>query len=58
MTKKHFEAIATDIRMEKDFADTPEALTALHRTAVRLGITFGEFNSHFDYNRFVDACGF
>ena len=58
MTKKHFEAIAKDIRDEKDFADGPEGLKALHRTAVRLGITFGEFNDNFYYNRFVTACGF
>lgn len=57
MTKKHFEAIARDIREELELADSPDAQRTLDRLVVRLGTTFLDCNDLFDYNRFVRACG-
>lgn len=55
MTRKHFSAIAADIRwLVSDTEDTQ----SLYRLASDLCVTFKGFNPNFNASRFMDACGF
>jgi hypothetical protein len=64
MSKKHFAAIATDIHRQTEAAsnlpkkDASRQLEALYELTLRLCQTFAGFNSSFDRERFVLACGF
>jgi|TARA_R110002050_G_C8815715_1_gene504006 hypothetical protein len=65
MTKKHFEAIANDINKktieikECDFPYDEKwfALLTLEDLVHELTITFSEFNSNFDADKFIRATG-
>ena len=54
MTKKHFIAVAADIRRVKDTGDAETA----RRIAEFLCDTFKRLNPAFDRSRFMVACGF
>lgn len=73
MSKKHFIAIAADIaeqgtylREQRDCsrlesienAEAVAGLETLFDLATRLASTFAGFNSNFDRQRFLTACGF
>lgn len=57
MTKKHFIAIAADIRRELNRVAGAEACEALERMARSLCAVFAQFNPAFDRGRFLAACG-
>lgn len=58
MTKRHFIAIAADIRAELNaYAASPTACEVIEETAKRLASTFAGFNPAFDRGRFLAACG-
>jgi len=67
MTRKHFEAIARDIRRQVEAADLvgrgpfepgQDRIRTLNRMAIELSHTFKGFNPNFDQARFLTACGF
>lgn len=59
MTRKHFEAIAKDIRISVvASAGNPERDAALYVVACDLASTFSSFNANFNRTRFLTACGF
>lgn len=67
MTRKHFEAIASTLRLQKENLEAPSAfldadtrasaLNALAETVSRLADVFISENSRFDKQRFFAACG-
>lgn len=57
MTKKHFEAIAQDIRFQAE-QSSDEGRDAIRSTAAAMAVTFSIFNQNFDRQRFLTACGF
>lgn len=56
MTRKHFEAIAADIKFQMEQSND-EGKAAIRSTAAALSVTFSIFNSNFDRRRFLTACG-
>jgi hypothetical protein len=59
VSKKHFIAIAADIKWQVDHCDGNVAtLDVIRSIAVALSMTFKNCNSQFDRQRFLDACGF
>lgn len=57
MTRKHFEAIASDIRHSYENADGDAERFAVRSVAAKLSVTFSIFNPNFDRARFLAACG-
>lgn len=57
MTKKHFIAIAKDIRNRIERTATTAEENAIEVLAHDLANTFADFNQAFDYGRFMAACG-
>lgn len=59
MTKKHFEAIAADIKQSVvASAGNPDRDAALYVVACDLAATFSTFNANFRRTQFLTACGF
>lgn len=66
MTRKHFEAIAADIKDAQieanqftlSDAELSQSLEGIRMVADRLADTFERFNDNFDRARFIKACGF
>lgn len=67
MTRKHFEAIARDIRVSVAAADLvgrspmepgEDRKRTLYVVACDLAATFSTFNANFNRTRFLTACGF
>ena len=61
MTKKHFEAIAMNIKVEQEqpmYDELPACREAIRDVATRLSAQFNIENPRFDRARFLDACGF
>lgn len=61
MSKKHFEAMAAEIRnMRAEKVEFPDRANELEQRALgaeRLAILMGrQFNARFDISRFLDAC--
>ena len=56
MTRKHFEAIAADLKRQADYANDVE-YGAILDVCLALSHTFKEFNPAFDRDRFLKACG-
>lgn len=54
MTRKHFEAIAADIRSEYSHAEESERLI-IRRVTNALCSTFRQINPRFDTEKFLDA---
>lgn len=57
MTKKHFEAIAADIRIALNEADGDAERYGVRMVANRLVTTFIGMNPLFDKKKFLTACG-
>lgn len=57
MTRKHFEAIAADIRVAYTEADGDAERYGVRMVANRLVTTFIGMNPNFDRTRFLTACG-
>lgn len=58
MTKKHFEAIASDIRrVYETVAKTESEKRAVRLVALALCSTFILQNAHFNRDKFLHACG-
>lgn len=58
MTKKHFIAIAETIKWERDQTGSSAGREAIEAVAFALADEFKCFNSSFDKERFITACGF
>ena len=59
MSKKHFIAIAADIKWQVTAAgEDQEKLTLLRNVVTDLCRTFVTINPNFDRSRFLTACGF
>jgi hypothetical protein len=67
LSKKHYEAMSSDIARELDVAETNVLITpaqaayariALRNVAINLCTTFRRDNAAFDGQRFLAACGF
>lgn len=59
MTRKHFAAVAADIKENVEAADgNTDAIRTLRQLAGDLARTFKLFNPNFDRVRFLTACGF
>lgn len=57
MTKKHFIAIAAEIRQAlRESCDVSESY-GIEKMAIRLCTTFKSANPNFDRSRFLAACG-
>lgn len=57
MTKKHFIAIAADIRHRMDRAESTADECLIDSLAYDLAATFEGFNPNFDRTKFLAACG-
>ena len=60
MSKKHFEAIAAEIKELYQRAtrhESPDEKTGVCNVARSLARVFSEFNPRFDRHRFLSACG-
>lgn len=57
MTRKHFAAIAADIKAQYEAETNLYAQDAVRSTAYKLARTFASFNPNFDRIRFIMACG-
>lgn len=58
MSKKHFIAIARDLKDLLEESKSRVEKIVLEKTARRLADTFAGFNDNFDRGRFLSACGF
>lgn len=57
MNKKHFEAIARNLRERVVHGATEAERHVAAQIAREQAILFGQFNDRFDQRRFLDACG-
>lgn len=57
VSKKHFEAIAAELRAALELDSNPAARQSVERVAEGLSNIFARENPRFDRARFLKACG-